>query len=532
MAEFVYRTEELTNEQISELYVSTSYEQDIIDKLKAPSPVLLVGSRGVGKSFLFKVSEIQLLDDFSKLKILPVFLTFRKSSLLKTSTPQQFQYWMLGKICSEVSRALKRLGMFAPINAELALLAGDVSSNSNGVQEVIKNFEESWKNPGLIVDVNDIPTLDDFINVVEDLCLKLGISRIILFIDEAAHVFLPQQQREFFTLFRDLRSPYIKCNAAVYPGVTVYGDTFEPIHDAVKVTLTRNVHDASYVSNMKKMVLKQVRDSGLATKLSKRGDLFTLLAYAASGNPRSLLNSVSLAEKMDSSAINNVFREYYRNRVWAEHTKLSERFPGYKNFIDWGRDFVETTVIHEIKNKNDDYLSSRSGKGTSLYFWINKNAPHEVKESMRILEYSGIVYEDAAGIRATRSEVGTRYMVNVGCLLALETTPTSTGLEIIKDLDVRRMSEFGANYSSFARIRGSVVGDETDALKMLLEKNIDLLELTEWQKQKLHEISINKIGELIEAPEERLKQARYIADVRARTIKNAGIAAVCEYLLG
>jgi len=50
--------------------------------------------------------------------------------------------------------------------------------------------------------------------------------------------------------------------------------------------------------------------------------------------------------------------------------------------------------------------------------------------------------------------------------------------------------------------------------------------------QSMHEISINTIGDLISAPEGKLKQAKYIADVRARTIKNAGIAAVCEYLLG
>ena len=48
----------------------------------------------------------------------------------------------------------------------------------------------------------------------------------------------------------------------------------------------------------------------------------------------------------------------------------------------------------------------------------------------------------------------------------------------------------------------------------------------------MHEIQIHTIGELISASEERLKQARQIADVRARNIKNAGIAAVCEYLLG
>ena len=78
MSELIFRTEELTNNQIADLYVASEYEQSIIDKLKAPSPVLLIGSRGVGKSFLFKMSEIQMLQDFSKKKVLPVFITIRK----------------------------------------------------------------------------------------------------------------------------------------------------------------------------------------------------------------------------------------------------------------------------------------------------------------------------------------------------------------------------------------------------------------------------------------------------------------------
>ena len=80
--------------------------------------------------------------------------------------------------------------------------------------------------------------------------------------------------------------------------------------------------------------------------------------------------------------------------------------------------------------------------------------------------------------------------------------------------------------------KGLFLRGGTDALKKQFEKSIDVLELTEWQKKKMHEIKIDTIGELIGATEERLKQAKYIADVRARNIKNAGIAAVCEYLLG
>ena len=52
----------------------------------------------------------------------------------------------------------------------------------------------------------------------------------------------------------------------------------------------------------------------------------------------------------------------------------------------------------------------------------------------------------------------------------------------------------------------------------------DTIELTDWQKNKLHELNDNTIGELIEVDERKLKEARYIADARARQIKNAAVA--------
>ena len=203
MNEFIFRTEELTNRQIADWYVSSEYEQSIIEKLKAPSPVLLVGSRGVGKSFLFKMSEIQMLEEFEEKKVLPVLLTFRKASLVKSGNDFQFQYWMLGRICSEVLRALKKMGRLSSISRGLNFLAGEDDVTPNRIDEIVKQFENSWKNPGIKIDADNIPNLDDFLNTIEDLCWELDIERIVLFIDEAAHVFYPQQQREFFTLFRD-----------------------------------------------------------------------------------------------------------------------------------------------------------------------------------------------------------------------------------------------------------------------------------------------------------------------------------------
>lgn len=128
--------------------------------------------------------------------------------------------------------------------------------------------------------------------------------------------------------------------------------------------------------------------------------------------------------------------------------------------------------------------------------------------------------------------MGTRYMVNVGCLLSMEAKPASFGLDIVRNADIRRMSEYGANHLLYKAIQGVLLDSTTDALQKQFLKSIDVLELTEWQKMKMHEIDVNTIGELVAATEEKLKQAKYIADVRARNIRNAGIAAVCEYLLG
>lgn len=535
MDEFIYRTEEMSVDQVKELYVTTPADEEIIGKLKSQTPILLVGSRGVGKSFLFRVAEAQLNDNFEKDKILPVFITFRKASLLQTGNTNQFQSWMISKICSELQRVLRRKGKLATINYSMGVLLGEANKTEKSeLEEVMELFETSWKNPGSLVDDSKIPSLDTFIDVVQDLCEDLGIKRIILFIDEAAHVFYPQQQREFFSLFRDLRSPYIKCNAAVYPGVTVYGDTFEPLHDAVRITLNRSVTDSNYIETMKRMVLKQAKDSSLATILSRRGENFSILAYASGGNPRHLLKTVEMAGNLESTAINKVMREYYRESLWAEHSNLATKYPGYAKLIDWGRDFVETEVIPEVKAKNDKVIAEKGAEGyTSAFFWVHRNAPQEVKEALRILEYTGIISEHSSGIRATRSELGARYEINEGCLFAQEATPATTAHFIAKHLSIKKMTEYGSNYNSFEAIKGAVIDSSGSATIMQqFGKNIDTIDLTSWQKSKLHELEINTIGELIEVEETKLKEARYIADARARQIKNAAVAAVCEYLLG
>ena len=528
--ESILRTEEIPDDQILTYYVGTKHDEKILEQLETAVPCLLEGSRGVGKSFLFKVLKQRLLGSYEKKRIIPVMVTFRNSSLLRAEDEVQFQYWMLTRISTEIIRALKKAGA---IIAQHSFLHNYGLDEETALESICKQYENSWRFSNNI-DASKLPTIDDLLQSVEDLCVDNNISRIIVNIDEAAHVFIPAQQRQFFTLFRDLRSPYLKCNAAIYPGTTCFGDSFQSMHDAISLHISRDVQDSDYISSMKEMVTKQLTNSDSFRLLSQHGDHFSLLAYAASGNPRLLFTSLGIIDKLNADNTNRIFREFYRERIWSEHSSLANKFPSCRKLIDWGRDFIETIVLQELKTKNDKYISE--GKPTSICFWVHRDSPQIIKEALRLLEYTGIITENASGIRATRNAIGTRYLVNVGCLFALETNPTLTGLKIASKTTIKRMSEYGENskyYEALEQERITLTEEDVNQfLTDQLEKSIDCLELTDWQKEKLHSVSIDTIGQLISASEEEIMRAYYAGNTRTRQMKNAAYAAVFEYLLG
>ena len=110
MPNFILRSEELQDADILNYYVGTIHDESLLEDLETPIPCLLEGSRGVGKSFLFKVLKQRLLLAFAEKKILPVMVTFRNSPFLKTDCESAFYYWMLARITTEIVRALKRAG--------------------------------------------------------------------------------------------------------------------------------------------------------------------------------------------------------------------------------------------------------------------------------------------------------------------------------------------------------------------------------------------------------------------------------------
>lgn len=537
MSDFFYRTEDLKPDEVLKYFVETTQDRRIIETIKGRNPTILVGSRGVGKSFLLRVVEQELSRDFDKERVFPVYLSFVKSSLLSSNDPDQFAHWMLAKICSSILRNLLKAGLVGGIPKSASALAGgtlDTTVQPTRVEQIATAFEESYKNPGKAVDSGFLPDVDDVKNALEDLARDLGISRFCLLIDEAAHIFVPSQQRQFFTLFRDLRAHFLTCNAAVYPGVTSYGETFQPSHDATLLKMERDISAEDYTEKMREIVAKQA-DSEVLKRIAQNRSNFAVLAYAATGNPRALIKTVAKAPRMNSTELNNVIRKYYRIDIWSEHSNLAEKYAGHRPIIDWGRLFIEAVVLPDIKQKNDAYLATEK-TNTSAYFWIHRDAPESVHEALRVLAYTGVVEEQSSGIRATRSEIGTRYLVNLGCLFALEPTPASTAYDIVKQLSPKRMTEFGSNHIMFKEIAEAPSGEANNSavfeLSEQLAKPISVLDITEWQKAKLAGIGLKTVGEVFKATEEELKQAYYVGDIRARRMHNAAVAAVLEYLSG
>ena len=535
--ELYFRTEDIRPRDIPDLFVATKEDRGSVDLLKAQGPVILEGSRGTGKSFLLRVAEAEQLRDLESEGVFPVYVPFLRSSLIHTDDPNQFRHWMLAKTCHQIIRSLRKAGRLRPRSSAVTLLAGGELESESSIPRlaaVETLYEESWKTPPMAVSTVSVPDVDELKEAVEDLCDEQDLERICLYFDEAAHIMRPEQQRQFFTLFRDLRSPYITCNAAVYPGVTAYGESFELAHDATLRRIGRDVTSPDYVDNMREIVLKQAGDE-LSKAIATQGQNFSVLAYAVHGNPRFLLKTIARLKRLRTRDVEETIKDFYRTDIWAEHTSLGKRYAGHRPLVDWGRDFIESAVLKDTQAKNESRKEVGRDEST-CYFWVHRDAPASVWESLRLLEYTGLVHRGDSGIRATRRELGTRYAVTLGCLFAIDASPVAEGIQVSRNLSIKRFTEYGAAHAAFGAISQLSHVHEPDmqtVLKEQLGRSIERLDLTAWQKGKLAELGVATVGDILRTTEQELiDKIYYVHTKRARQIMNAATNAVLEYLSG
>lgn len=546
---FIIRTEDIKLSEITNIYVETESDRSIINNLKSNSQLLLIGSRGIGKTMLIKVAENELNREYSTEKVLPVYLSFSKSMLVNNRFDNKsFQYWMYAKLLNEFRNSILEKGIITVDSDPFKMLFKQEEKSESNLDKFIAILESSWRNQRKIekkeiieilgIDESNFKVIDDidFIKeIIKTFCVKFSISKVIFFFDEACHNFIPRQQREFFSMFRDLRSPHICCKAAVYPGISYYS-TLQLFHDVNSVVIERNIADENYIESMRNMVRCQIEDHRFREKLEKQGECFDALIMCCDGNPRLLLKSIEQASKgfgsFKKNNVNSTIKNFYRVQIWQEHTKLSSFYPGHKEMIDWGRIFIENNVLIETKNKN-----GKNGKQT-IFFAIHKDAPESVKSSVRILEYSGIIRLHTEGTKV-RGEIYDRYQLNLGVVVAYEDEKSSVerSKEIFENLSVKIYTEYGKNSPVFNGInKGISLGSESEdmiiVLNNILQKSLDILDLTQHKKNELQKINIRTIKDILESTEEDLQKANYIGPFYSRKIHNVAYNAALEYISG
>src|SRR5262249_20626128 len=92
----------------------------------------------------------------------------------------------------------------------------------------------------------------------------------------------------------------------------------------------------------------------------------------------------------------------------------------------------------------------------SIYFLVARDAPVAVKHALQLLCYSGVVLEGPSGMRS-KKVVGTRFIVNIGCQLALDDDPIGYCKQIVSSLATRMSIEYPSDSHGRFKIVDHVV---------------------------------------------------------------------------
>ncbi|MCU9811665.1 helix-hairpin-helix domain-containing protein [Paraclostridium sp. AKS81] len=245
--------------------------------------------------------------------------------------------------------------------------------------------------------------------------------------------------------------------------------------------------------------------------------------------------------KINKQNIQNIIKDFYRNDIWDDHTKLSELYKGHSSLIDWGRNFMENEVLKSTWEKNSKILTDNKS-GQTISFTVHKDSPIQVKHAISILEYTGIIYLDKENIREHYA-LYNRYKINLGIVLSSEFRSNSTGhvdpinryKQIVSNLDGIKPTSYGntsKSYKDVEDISFTQSDFNKDVLQTILQKNITNLDLSKFLVERMKSINISTIGDVLKADIENLKIAKGIGKARARKIFNETYSAAIEYISG
>ncbi|EJM4074990.1 zinc ribbon domain-containing protein, partial [Salmonella enterica] len=234
----------------------SDYFNKIINNLIGKKTVLIVGPRGCGKTHMMRYTSLLCKEDSAK--PFAVYVSFNKYYRLeplltsKIDAIELFHSWMLAQILVSAKNALIDLAI-----EEKLILDHFEGFSVGALNSLITQLE---KGAALNEDEQIVARKLSVSNVkitLENLRVLSGRKRIVLLFDDAALTLTPDYMKEFFDVFKNLKSINITPKASVYPGTTEYGARFHPTQEGELLPVWLSVEDDSYIESMEKIASKR-----------------------------------------------------------------------------------------------------------------------------------------------------------------------------------------------------------------------------------------------------------------------------------
>lgn len=448
---FEERAEYLSAKELEQWTTYTPRDEQIIKKLLGPGAKLLIGPRGSGKSTLLRSAYYRSL---SAGDVLPVYVNYARSLALEplfhkhAAALQLFRQWLVYKIIVSTREIFERLKL--PLPADLAQRAAIGRA-------LIDKLENGFAPDSL----DDPISPNALLGMLEMWASLAQRSRCVLLLDDAAHAFSPEQQREFFEVFREIRSRRVSGKAAVYPGVTSYSPHFHVGHEAELLEVWFHPEEEGYLDAMRALVAKRLPQE-LSQKLSDRQDLVDYLALAAFGLPRGFLTMLSQLLGIEEGSNTKPSRQGAETSVAAHaqavrgvFSALSGKLPRFRKFVQVGKE-LESALVRTLRIYNK--LQTTASKKAQIV-GIEEPLPPELQRMLNLLEYAGIVRNVGTVSRGVKGRFA-RYAVHYALLVTENALSLGKSYSTAQVVDSLKTQDAHA----FARIKPTaLLGDGFEA---------------------------------------------------------------------
>lgn len=403
---FEERAENLSWDELRNWTAYTAREEGYIRKLKGPGAKLLAGPRGSGKSTLLKTAYYELLN--SRVAF-PVYINYAKSLALeplfhaRADAVLVFRQWVLRKVIAGAASSFQEVKQGSRFDDLF-------STNRRRLQHLQAGAFEAA--------ADELLSPSYVVELLEALAEEFNCERAVLLMDDAAHAFSPEQQQEFFEVFRELRSRRVSCKAAVYPGITSYSPNVHVGHEAELIEMWSPPDDDDYLDGMRSLIQKRL-PSELASQLADRGEIVDYLALAAFGVPRAFINMLADVFDVEESSSTKPTRlraeravETYAAQARNVFKALSRKLPRYSNFVSLGQE-LEQGMLGALASYN---ALQTSVEKTAKIVALELPLPPQIQKILNLLEYAGLVRPAGEISRGVKGRFA-RYSVHYGLIL-------------------------------------------------------------------------------------------------------------------